>query len=77
MRDAFSKLLFGERWQSIRADAQVDSSSCRALRCRESLMSFWHVFEYLCNTLIFFLAGALTGSLGASQSSLDMGEVFV
>ncbi|CAJ1461749.1 unnamed protein product [Effrenium voratum] len=33
---------------------------------RESLMSFWHVFEYLCNTLIFFLAGALTGSLGGS-----------
>ena len=27
-----------------------------------SLVEVWHIFEYLANTLIFFLAGALTGN---------------
>jgi len=44
---------------------------------RESLMSFWHCFEYLCNTLIFFLAGALTGDAMATIEAEDWGHLLV
>ncbi|CAJ1394481.1 unnamed protein product [Effrenium voratum] len=44
---------------------------------RESLMSFWHVFEYLCNTLIFFLAGALTGNSMINIEAQDWGHLLV
>merc|ERR1719199_557517 len=30
---------------------------------KESMHTVWHIFEYLGNTVIFFLAGALTGQV--------------
>jgi len=33
------------------------------LVCRESMHIVWHMFDYLGNCLVFFLAGALTGKL--------------
>ncbi|CAE7384973.1 NHX7 [Symbiodinium natans] len=44
---------------------------------RESLMSFWHVFEYMCNSLIFFLAGALTGNAMVKIEAQDWGHLLV
>jgi len=31
--------------------------------CKESMHTVWHMFEYLGNVVVFFLAGALTGKL--------------
>lgn len=39
--------------------------------CHETMHSIWHVFEYLGNTIIFFLAGALTGNVMVRIPPID------
>jgi len=37
--------------------------------CHETMHTIWHMFEYLGNTIIFFLAGALTGKSMVSDAT--------
>jgi len=38
---------------------------------QEAMHEVWHVFEYMGNTIIFFLAGALTGSVATKIEPMD------
>jgi NhaP-type Na+/H+ or K+/H+ antiporter len=39
---------------------------------RQSMTTVWHMLEYMLNTLVFFLAGALTGATMIDMNPMDM-----
>jgi len=44
---------------------------------QEAMHEVWHVFEYMGNTLIFFLAGALTGNVATNIEWMDYVRLLV
>jgi len=47
------------------------------ITCKESMETVWHMFEYLGNVVIFFLAGALTGRTMTQIQWVDYAHLLV